>query len=233
MSPRRRDLDWRPGGTSFSPRVSCRVTGAWLPALLAAAIPGAVHAFTVSISSGLLTTTLYLQIGVGAGGTFTGGGLGTNTTQNHETVSVAGGVAGNGTAQAMTTDSTVTTSAYNGRTFCTVPGQLYIGGYYQGYVSGIGLPSSAAVTATVPAALTDAGGATISFSQISWTSSGIGDSGAEPFPAGTFAPGTQQTVGSIALNQWAESCWTFSYANTTLPPAGTYTGVVLYTLSDP
>ncbi len=231
MSPRRRALDQRPGGTSTSPPVSCRRAGASLLALLAAAIPGAAYAFTVSLIPGT-STTIYLQIGVGAGGTYTGGGLGNNTTQNHETVSVAAGVAGNGTAQAMTTNSTVTTSAYNGRTFCSVPGQLYIGAYYQG-MPAMGLPSNVTVTASVPAALTAGGGATIPFSKISWTSSGSGDSGAEPFPAGTFAPGTQQTVGTIAFNQWAESCWTFSYANTTLPPAGTYTGVVLYTLSEP
>jgi len=42
-----------------------------------------------------------------------------------------------------------------------------------------------------------------------------------------------QTVGAIAQNQWAESCWTFSYSNTTFPAAGTYTGRVLYTLTAP
>src|SRR5205807_994062 len=44
---------------------------------------------------------------------------------------------------------------------------------------------------------------------------------------------TDSTVGAIAQNQWAESCWTFSYNNTTLPAAGTYTGRVLYTLTAP
>ena len=90
----------------------------------------------------------------------------------------------------------------------------------------MGLPSNVTVTASVPAALTAGGGATIPFSKISWTSSGSDDTGAEPFPAGTF-PRDPQTVGTFAFNQWAESCWTFSYANSTLPPAGTYTGVVL------
>jgi len=42
-----------------------------------------------------------------------------------------------------------------------------------------------------------------------------------------------QTVGTIAKNNWAESCWTFSYLNTTLPVAGTYTGRVTYTLTAP
>jgi hypothetical protein len=114
-----------------------------------------------------------------------------------------------------------------------VPGQLYIGAYYQVPLAPLGWPSTASVRATVPAALTDASGDTIPFSRISWTSSGIGDSGAEVFPAGTFAAGTTQAVGTLSQNQWGESCWTFSYANTTVPPAGTYTGIVLYTLSDP
>jgi hypothetical protein len=42
-----------------------------------------------------------------------------------------------------------------------------------------------------------------------------------------------QTIGTIAQNQWAESCWTFSYKNTVTPAAGTYTGRVLYTLTAP
>ena len=40
----------------------------------------------------------------------------------------------------------------------------------------------------------------------------------QPFPAGTFTGGAVQTIGTIAQNQWAESCWTFSYKNTF--PAG-------------
>ncbi|HEY2419164.1 MAG TPA: hypothetical protein VGH84_14665, partial [Steroidobacteraceae bacterium] len=54
----------------------------------------------------------------------------------------------------------------------------------------------------------------------------------QPFPAGSFT-GTSVVVGSIAQNQWAESCWTFAYANTVRPAAGTYTGRVLYTLTVP
>jgi len=82
-------------------------------------------------------------------------------------------------------------------------------------------------------ALTNAAGDTIPFSKIQWTSSGNGDSGAEPFPAGTFVNGGMQNVGSMSSNTWNESCWTFSYLNNTVPPAGTFTGVVRYTLSTP
>jgi len=95
------------------------------------------------------------------------------------------------------------------------------------------LAGSIAVTATVPASLVDASGDQIAYSRISWTTGGNGDTGSEPFPAGTFVNGGVQTVGSIAQNQWAESCWTFRYSNTTVPPQGTYTGRVLYTLTAP
>ena len=86
--------------------------------------------------------------------------------------------------------------------------------------------------ATVPTSLTDAAGDTLPFSQISWTSAGNADTGAEPFPAGSFS-GSSLNVGSIGQNQWAESCWTFSYKNSVVPAAGTYTGRVLYTLTAP
>jgi hypothetical protein len=42
-----------------------------------------------------------------------------------------------------------------------------------------------------------------------------------------------QNVGSMASNTWNESCLTFSYSNDTVPAAGTFTGVVRYTLSSP
>ncbi len=143
---------------------------------------------------------------------------------------MAAAAVGNGTAQAMTTDSTAAQSYWDGYTYCSVPGQLYIGGFYR--TTG-GTTAAALVTATVPAALTDAAGDTIPFSKIRWTSSGNGDSGAEPFPAGTFVNGGVQNVGSMSSNTWNESCWTFSYLNNTVPPAGTFTGVVRYTLSAP
>ena len=138
--------------------------------------------------------------------------------------------ASTGTAQTMTTNSTQATSYWDNYSYCNVPGQIYIGGFYR--TTG-GSTTAALVTATVPAALTDTTGDTIPFSKITWTSSGNGDSGAEPFPAGTFVNGGVQNVGSMASNTWDESCWTFSYLNNTLPPAGTFTGVVKYTLSAP
>jgi TRAP-type mannitol/chloroaromatic compound transport system substrate-binding protein len=135
---------------------------------------------------------------------------------------------GTGAAQAMTTNSAQATSFYDGFTFCNLPAQLYIGGFYRNTTN----TGAATVTATSPANLINGAGDTIPFTQISWTSSGNGDAGAQPFPAGAFVGGVQ-TIGTISRNQWAESCHTFSYANSNIRPAGTYTGRVTYTLSSP
>ena len=230
MSPLRRDTYQRLGGAGL--HNASRLARHVLCAALLASVSHTVCAFTVAIAPAA-PKTVYLQVGVGSftGHYNAGGTPGNNATVNKESVTVAAAAVGNATAQAMTTDSTVGASSYDGFAFCNVPAQLYIGGFYR--TPGLGATGSATVTATVPAALVDAGGDTLSFARISWTSGGNGDSGAEPFPAGTFSAGAVQTVGTIAQNQWAESCWTFSYGNTTTPAAGTYTGRVLYTLTAP
>jgi hypothetical protein len=206
-------------------------------------IAGSAHAFTIGLAAAA-PKTIYLQIGVGTfTGTYCGNGCnytppivqsagsapGTNSTVNTVSVSVPANAVGNGTAQAMTTNSPQADSFFDGYAFCNLPAQLYIGGFYRTTGNGTGTIN---VTATVPASLTDGAGDTIPFSQISWSSGGNSDSGAEPFPAGSFT-GTSLSVGSFTQNQWAESCWTFSYKNSTVPAAGTYTGVVLYTVTAP
>ncbi len=199
--------------------------------LVLAAGPMAAWAFTVAIAPAS-PQEVYLQVGVGGfvGNYNVGGTPGANATINKASVSVAASAVGNGTAQAMTTDSSIGASPYDGYIYCSTPAQMYIGGFYRKTTAG---SNTATVTATVPASLVNASGDQIPFSRISWTTGGNGDNGGEPFPAGTFVGGGVQTVGSMAQNQWAESCWTFRYANTTLPPQGTYTGRVLYTLSAP
>ena len=228
MSPGRRDMERRPRGSDFR-RSAGTLTARVVSLALLTSLEGA-HAFTVAITPAT-PKMIFLQIGVGSfTGLYDAGGTPqNNATINKETVAVAAAAVGNGTAQAMTTDSTQTHSFYDNFVFCSVPAQLYIGGFYRTTGAGTG---TANVTATVPVSLSDGAGDTIPFSQISWTSAGNGDTGAQPFPAGSFT-GTTVTVGSIAQNQWAESCWTFSYKNTVLPPAGTYTGRVLYTLTVP
>jgi len=192
---------------------------------------GLASAYTATLTPAS-PQTVYLQVGVGSftNNYINGGQPGNNTTINTVSTIVAAAAVGNGTAQAMTTNSTAALSYWDGFAYCSVPGQLYVGGFYR--TTG-GTTAAAQVTATVPAALTSATGDAIPFSKIRWTSSGNGDSGAEPFPAGTFVNGGVQNVGSMSSNTWNESCWTFSYLNNTVPPAGTFTGVVRYTLSAP
>jgi hypothetical protein len=226
-------MDKRPEGIFISRhpgRMAARIIGF---ALLAAASSPA-PAFTVAINAAA-PKSVYLQVGVGSfTGLYDNGGTpANNATVNKVSVAVGANVLGNGTAQAMTTDSTQANSFYDNFAFCNVPAQLYIGGFYRTTGAGTGTVS---VTATVPASLVDPAGDRIPFSQISWTTDGngpLGDSTGEPFTAGTFTGGAVQTVGTIAQNHWAESCWTFSFRNTTFPAAGTYTGRVLYTLTAP
>jgi hypothetical protein len=200
-------------------------------AVLLATASGTAAAFTATLNPAS-PQTIYLQVGVGA---FTndyiyGGQPEDNSTVNTVSATVTSAALGNGTAQSMTTNSTAAQSFWDGFTYCSVPAQLYIGGFYR--TTGAAT-AAAQVTATVPVALTNATGNSIPFSQIQWTSSGNLDTGAEPFPAGTFVNGGVQTVGSMASNTWNESCWTFSYLNNTVPAVGTYTGVVLYTMTAP
>ncbi len=199
--------------------------------MCACALHGSALAFTIGISPGN-PRAIYLQIGVGGfTGTYRGGGTpGNNSTVNLVSVTVPAAAVGTGAVQSMTTNSTAGASSYDGFAFCNTPAQLYIGGFYRFNNNAAG--AAATLTATSPANLTNSAGDTIPFTQISWTSSGNSDSGAQPFPAGTFT-GATQTIGTIQRNQWAESCQTFSYANSAIRAAGTYNGRVTYTLTAP
>jgi hypothetical protein len=187
------------------------------------------YAYTVNIGPG--TRAIYLQVGNGSfTGTYSGGGTpGNNATVNRVSVTVPAAQVGSGTAQQMTSDSTQAVSYYDNFTFCNPPVQVYIGGFYR--LPGAAGTATLSVT-TSAANLVNATGDTIPFSQISWTSSGIGDAGAQPIPAGTFTGGTQ-TLATFPVNTWRESCHTFSYANAASVASGTYTGRATYTLSAP
>ena len=194
-------------------------------------------AYTVTIAA-TSPKAVYLQIGVGTlTGTATynsGATPGNTATVNKASVTVPAAALGNKTKQPMTTDSGVSQSSYDGYTYCTAGTELYIGAFYRNPTT----TGAAILSATVPATLSNAAGNTIPFSQISWTSAGIGDTTAngflpEVFPGGTFVNGGIQNLGSVAVNRWAESCWAFSYANTLIPAVGTYTGRVVYTLTTP
>jgi hypothetical protein len=214
--------------------IKCFQVGA---ALLLTALSHGALAWTVTIAA-TAPKAVYLQIGIGTlSGTLTynGGATPGNTaTVNKASVTVPAAALGNKSAQTMTTDSAVSQSSYDGYTYCTAGTQLYIGAFYRNPAT----TGAAVLSATVPATLSNASGNTIPFSQISWTSGGNGDTTAngflpEVFPGGTFVNGGIQNLGSVPLNHWAESCWTFSYANTLIPAVGTYTGRVLYTLTSP
>lgn len=193
------------------------------------ALPVAASAFTVNINPG--SRAIYLQVGNGSfTGTYSGGGTpGNNATVNKVSVTVPAAQVGSGTAQQMSSDSTQATSFYDNYTFCNPPVQVYIGGFYRN----TGTTGTATLSVTTSSAnLANASGDTIPFTQISWTSSGNGDTGAEPIPAGSFTGGTQ-TLASFPVNTWRESCHTFTYANSASVAAGTYTGRATYTLSAP
>ena len=128
----------------------------------------------------------------------------------------------------MLTDSTVTASNYNGRAFCNIPSQVYVGGFHRD----AGPPAAANLTVTAPTALVNVSGDLIPFNTISWISGGIGDA-APTIPSGTFAGGTSQMLLTVDRNDWFESCLQFNYANSRLVPSGTFTGQVRYTLSLP
>jgi hypothetical protein len=200
-----------------------------LAAAALAAVAGPAAAFSVTISPG--SHTVYLQVGLGSftGNYTTGGSGGANTTINKVSVTVPASVVGSGAAQQMTSDSTQAVSFYDGRTFCSPPSQVYIGGYVR---SGAGNPAATLTVATSGTSLTNASGDTIPFTEISWTSSGIGDTGAEAIPSGSFTGGTQ-SLATFSTNTWAESCHTFTYANSASVASGTYTGRATYTLSLP
>lgn len=163
------------------------------------------------------------------GGTFDSGGTpGNNSTINRVSVTVPAANLGAGTLP-MTTDSTVAQSPYDGFTFCSVPSQVYVGGFYR---TPGNAANAATLSATVPTALANATGDTIPFNAISWISGGNLDTTAT-IPSGTFVGGAAQSLLSVSRNTWFESCLQFSYANTQLVPAGSFTGRVSYTLAAP
>lgn len=185
-------------------------------------------AYTVTIGTG--AKAAYLRVGDGTitGGNYNAGGTpAANTTVNLVSVSVPAASIGNATAQPMTSTGRLT-SDWDGFAFCNA-GQTYIAAFFR-------LPTNVNQSATLrvntPANLTSAGGDTIPITQISWTSSGNGDTGAQPFPAGTFTGGTQ-TLATLQRNTWAESCHSFSYANAAVHAAGTYNARATYTLATP
>ena len=203
--------------------------------LLASLAPEVVLAFEVPIAPG--SRSVYLRVGDGeydraflgvfgpivpwtdGGRPRAGGAVSTvRVVLDHTAV-------GNGVPQAMTGNGR-TTSDYDGFQFCN-PGQIYVGGYFRR--NGNSGNFSAQLSVLSPATLTGPGTQSIPVSEISWTSSGIGDTGVQPIPPGQLSPGTTP-LASFQQNIWTESCLSFSYANTNVVASGTYTATVTFTL---
>jgi hypothetical protein len=74
------------------------------------------------------------------------------------------------------------------------------------------------------------GGNSIPWSQVT-TSSSDATNFASPAPGGASVTVARNTGSTLVTNRTAD--WTFNYANTTVVPAGTYTGSVVYTATMP
>lgn len=200
--------------------------------LLCAVEMAAAHAWSLNINSA--SRRLFLHVGNGAVSGSSGtvnGSAGRSGIIN--TVSVSPTVAQllSGAALAMTSDSTQNISLYgDGNNTCPTPtNQIMIGA---GFRRDSGA-NSATLTVSSPPNLTDtATGEVIPITQISWTTTAPNGGIANIIPPGTFTGGTQ-TLTSVPGNRYIENCHAFSYANSAVRAAGTYTGQVTYTLSSP
>ncbi len=191
-------------------------------------ITTSAHAWILTLTPG--AKEIYLQVGNGTytGGNYNAGGTpANNATINVVSLNVSAASLGNGTSQPMTSNSTAANSFYDGYNVCNPPSQVYVGGWARVP----GSTGSAVISVSTPANLVDGAGDTISFSNISWISTANGNTTPD-IAAGTFNGGSI-TLANIAANTWVEDCLTFSYANSAIVAAGTYTGRAVYTLSLP
>jgi hypothetical protein len=177
-------------------------------------------AWVLNVTSG--PRTVYLAVG---NATINGD----NATINLISLNLPLTAVTSGVPQPMVTDSTQVISPYDNYTLCTPSaGQVYVGGFFR-------MPSTSAVTAVLqvstPAALTN-GTFSIPFSEISWTSTAIGNAAAD-IPAGNFVNGGTLLLRNFSANTYVENCHTFSYANTNVVASGTYNGRATYTLTAP
>jgi hypothetical protein len=208
-----------------------RLAASTCVALLCLAEMAAAHAWSLTITSG--SRRLFLHVGNGAMSGTSGtlnGTAGTSGAVNLVQVTVPVAQLGNGTDLPMTSNSTQSSSLYaDGYTTCPTPAsQVMVGA---GYRRNSGA-ANATLTVSSPTSLTNAGGDTIPFTEISWTVSAPGSGAPNVIPAGTFNGGTQ-TLATVPGNTYFENCHTYIYANNAVRAAGTYNGRVTYTLSSP
>jgi len=188
--------------------------------LLGGLVAAPASAWVLTLTPG--PKQLFLMVGVGTPSA-------NNAAINTVSVSVPAASVGNGASLAMTSDSTQSASPYDGYPVCNPPGQVYVGGSYRQPNAGAGA-ASATLQVSTPAALTN-GIDTIPFAQIGWTSTANGDTTAD-IPAGNFNGGTL-FLANFARNTFVENCFSYSYANSAVVAAGTFTGRAVFTLAVP
>lgn len=213
-------------------RIRTKLSVALLASAMAAAPVADAYVVTITPTNPRM---IYLRVGDGVmtGGTYNSGGTpGRGGAIPLIRATVPANAVGNGVPQVMTTPNNPRlTSDLDGFLFCN-SGQVYVGGFYRTTSTTGSNIQDARLVVTAPANLTNAGGQTIPISQISWTSSGNGDTGAQPIPAGTLVAGQTQLT-TFPRNTWRESCLTFRYGNQNLVAAGTYEATVVFTLAQP
>lgn len=171
------------------------------------------HAATIAIGNG--AGRLILQIGS------------TNATINQVNISVPGANVGNGTAVTSTNVTPASPTCPANSVLIDVQAR-----------SQNNNPRTATLSVDSSAPLT-AGGFTIPFSQVAWTSStpGGGPNGClnapTTIPSGTFSGAPGQALISFTTSRRACVCAQFRYLNQSVVSAGTYAGRVTYTLSMP
>jgi len=180
----------------------------------ATASPGATAHVDFQIT---IPKVLYLRVGTGS--SYTTGALVSNATVDQIQFAPTAAALGNGTPVAGT------------------GGDLTGGVETAAVVSNSG---NVTLNATASGALSDGASNTIAFTQITTTSSTLTSATALPAPALTNGVSTNVVLTAPAskiINQDAK--WTYAYANTAVPAAGTYGGVntnnsrIVYTATMP
>ncbi|MBX3608411.1 MAG: hypothetical protein KF871_00830 [Hydrogenophaga sp.] len=199
-----------------------------LLAALTLVLSGSSAAFAWSLTMSSASRRVYLHVGNGVE-------AGDSGTINVVSVTVPSNQLGNGTPLAMTSNSTQSRSL-QGDNYLTCPtpaSQLLIGASYQRNNAGGGsAPMSATLSVSSPATLINTSGDSIPISEVSWTVSAPGSSVPNIIPAGTYNGGTQ-FLATIPANTYIENCHSFSYANSAVRAAGTYTATITYTVTSP
>ncbi len=188
------------------------VTGA------ATSSPGAVARVDFTI---VIPKILFLRVGSGSAYWAAGSTLANDATINLITFQPGSGVLGNGTAVAATAAS----------------GDLTNGAVTAAVVSNSG---NVTLNATAGGALGNGSGDSINYSEITTTTATLNSATALPAPTLTNATSANVVLTAPASKIIKQDArWTYAYANTTIPPAGTYGGVnvnngrIVYTATMP